>query len=160
MRAASDPSTHTHFTREVGHTESVYEPRARLSGSFYEPIRGYDLSAWRNQISFEHRNMSTPLTPVHNVGSSRAAHGASYQDSFVQPRDCYQAPHPSLSQNTTHIMPIYRRQSSPSRHSAVDPDKFDPKAMEWPDYIAYFEQVAIWNNWSESEKAQRLILCL
>ena len=37
-----------------------------------------------------------------------------------------------------------------------EPDTFDGKKIEWPDYIAHFEQVALWNQWTKAEKALRL----
>ena len=40
------------------------------------------------------------------------------------------------------------------------PDKFDGKSVDWKDYIIHFEQVAIWNNWSDQEKAQQLAISL
>lgn len=32
--------------------------------------------------------------------------------------------------------------------------------MEWADYVCHFEQVSIWNKWSESEKAAQLAMSL
>ena len=31
---------------------------------------------------------------------------------------------------------------------------------DFKDYILHFEQVAIWNKWSDTEKAQQLVMCL
>ncbi|KAK3590793.1 hypothetical protein CHS0354_038731 [Potamilus streckersoni] len=41
-----------------------------------------------------------------------------------------------------------------------EPDKFDGKNVEWQDYIVHFEQVAYWNNWNKSERAQQLAMSL
>ncbi|CAC5414606.1 unnamed protein product [Mytilus coruscus] len=41
-----------------------------------------------------------------------------------------------------------------------DPDTYDGKHAEWPDYICHFEQVALWNQWSEYEMASQLAMCL
>jgi hypothetical protein len=41
-----------------------------------------------------------------------------------------------------------------------EPDKFDGKTVEWPDYLRHFEQVALWNRWSEAEKAMQLAMSL
>ncbi|VDI38301.1 Hypothetical predicted protein [Mytilus galloprovincialis] len=41
-----------------------------------------------------------------------------------------------------------------------DPDTYDGKHTEWPDYICHFEQVALWNRWSEDEMAAQLTMCL
>lgn len=40
------------------------------------------------------------------------------------------------------------------------PDKYDGKNVEWPDYLRHFEQVALWNRWSDSEKAIQLAMSL
>ena len=47
----------------------------------------------------------------------------------------------------------------PSRKQR-EPDKFDGKTLEWPDYYKHFETVAVWNGWSDSEKAMQLIMSL
>jgi hypothetical protein len=43
-------------------------------------------------------------------------------------------------------------------------DKFDGKTVECPDYmymyLRHFEQVALWNRWSEAEKAMQLAMSL
>ena len=41
-----------------------------------------------------------------------------------------------------------------------EPDLFDGNKVEWTDYICHFEQVAIWNQWSETEKAAQLAMSL
>ncbi|CAC5411257.1 unnamed protein product [Mytilus coruscus] len=41
-----------------------------------------------------------------------------------------------------------------------DPDTYDGKHAEWPDYICHFEHVALWNQWSEYEMASQLAMCL
>ncbi|CAC5361832.1 unnamed protein product [Mytilus coruscus] len=41
-----------------------------------------------------------------------------------------------------------------------DPDTYDGKHTEWPDYICHFEQVALWSRWSEDEMAAQLTICL
>lgn len=41
-----------------------------------------------------------------------------------------------------------------------EPDKFDGKSVEWQDYEKHFEQVALWNGWSEREKATQLVMSL
>jgi hypothetical protein len=41
-----------------------------------------------------------------------------------------------------------------------EPDKFDGENVEWPDYLRHFEQVAVWNRWSESEKTLQLTMSL
>ncbi|XP_069109077.1 uncharacterized protein [Argopecten irradians] len=35
------------------------------------------------------------------------------------------------------------------------PDTFDGKTTDWQDYLVHFEQVAAWNGWSDTEKAQQ-----
>ena len=41
-----------------------------------------------------------------------------------------------------------------------EPDKFDGKSVEIPDYLVHFEQVAAWNNWGYDEKGLQLSMCL
>lgn len=41
-----------------------------------------------------------------------------------------------------------------------DPDTYDGKHAEWPDNICHFEQVALWNKWSEYEMASQWAMCL
>lgn len=41
-----------------------------------------------------------------------------------------------------------------------DPDTYDGKHVEWLDYICHFEQVALWNCWSENEMAAQLAMSL
>lgn len=41
-----------------------------------------------------------------------------------------------------------------------DPDTYDGKNVEWLDYICHFEQVALWNCWSENEMAAQLAMSL
>lgn len=41
-----------------------------------------------------------------------------------------------------------------------EPDRYDGKHVEWPDYLRHFEQVALWNRWSDSEKAIQLAMSL
>ena len=48
---------------------------------------------------------------------------------------------------------------TPSRKEK-EPDIFNGSKTEWVDYIVHFEQVAAWNRWSDSEKAQQLSMCL
>ena len=40
-----------------------------------------------------------------------------------------------------------------------EPQTYDGTS-DFTDYILHFEQVAIWNKWSDIEKAQQLIMCL
>lgn len=49
---------------------------------------------------------------------------------------------------------------SMQRTHDVKPDKFDGKTIEWNDYIVHFEQVALLNNWSDSQKASMLCINL
>ncbi|CAC5402139.1 unnamed protein product [Mytilus coruscus] len=41
-----------------------------------------------------------------------------------------------------------------------DPDTYNGMNVEWPDYICRFEQVAMWNEWTDQEKAAQLSICL
>lgn len=54
--------------------------------------------------------------------------------------------------NPTSMMQMKRKQK--------DPAHFDGKNVEWPSYLAHFEQVAGWNGWGNSEKAAQLSLSL
>jgi len=44
----------------------------------------------------------------------------------------------------------------------MDPDTYDGKYVEGPDYIpvCHFEKVAYWNVWSKEEMATQLSMCL
>ena len=41
-----------------------------------------------------------------------------------------------------------------------EPDKFDGDKVEWADFIAHFNVVARWNDWTYSEKGLQLATCL
>ena len=41
-----------------------------------------------------------------------------------------------------------------------EPDKFDGNQVEWDDFLAHFEAVAQWNNWTYEEKGLQLRTCL
>lgn len=41
-----------------------------------------------------------------------------------------------------------------------EPDLFTRENIEWTDYICHFEQVSMWNNWSENEKAAQFTMSL
>ncbi|CAC5405106.1 unnamed protein product [Mytilus coruscus] len=41
-----------------------------------------------------------------------------------------------------------------------DPDTYDGKHTKWPYKMCHFEQVALWNRWSEDEMAAQLTMCL
>ncbi|MES9903136.1 MAG: hypothetical protein ABW168_10735 [Sedimenticola sp.] len=51
-------------------------------------------------------------------------------------------------------------QTSKTIRQAKEPDKFDGKSIEWKYYLVHFEQVAMWNQWSGTEKAQQLAMSL
>lgn len=142
-----------------GFTGSEYDPRLRTSGSFCDPTGIHEFSTDRKHVPFNSQHMFNSFPHENNRGSSRLAHGASLQDPFIQIRDCYPIPHSPQLHDTLNT-PLHRPQIQSPTHKAVEPDKFDPKTTDWPDYMAYFEHVASWNHWSESEKAQRLIMCL
>ena len=40
-----------------------------------------------------------------------------------------------------------------------EPQTYDGTS-DFKDYILHFEQVAVWNKWSDIEKAQQLVMCL
>lgn len=48
--------------------------------------------------------------------------------------------------------PLYRKPK--------EPDTFDGKSTDWPDYIVQFEKVAAWNYWDIFESAQQLVMSL
>ena len=58
----------------------------------------------------------------------------------------------SAFQNSQKLQRKFRKQK--------DPDTYDGKNVEWPDYICHFEQVGLWNGWSENEMAAQLAMCL
>ena len=41
-----------------------------------------------------------------------------------------------------------------------EPDKFEGDKVEWADFIAHFEMVARWNDWTYTEKGLQLATCL
>ena len=47
-----------------------------------------------------------------------------------------------------------------SRRKEKEPDTYCGTKTEWQDHICHFEQVALWNGWTESEKASQLAICL
>ncbi|CAC5369330.1 unnamed protein product [Mytilus coruscus] len=50
--------------------------------------------------------------------------------------------------------------SSRYKRKEKDPDTYNGINVEWPDYICHFEQVAMWNEWTDQEKAAQLSICL
>lgn len=50
--------------------------------------------------------------------------------------------------------------SARSKRKEKEPDHYDGVRVEWPDYICHFEQVALWNQWSEQEKVSQLAMGL
>ena len=46
------------------------------------------------------------------------------------------------------------------RRKQKEPDKFDGDKVEWADFIAHFNVVACWNDWTYSEKGLQLATCL
>ena len=41
-----------------------------------------------------------------------------------------------------------------------EPDIYNGENVEWPDYVCHFEQVSLWNEWTDGEKATQLAMCL
>lgn len=41
-----------------------------------------------------------------------------------------------------------------------EPDVYNADNTEWPDYLCHFEQVAMWNEWTDAEKATQLSMSL
>lgn len=41
-----------------------------------------------------------------------------------------------------------------------EPDVYNGDNVEWPDYVCHFEQVSLWNEWTDYEKATQLAMCL
>ena len=41
-----------------------------------------------------------------------------------------------------------------------EPDKFEGDKVEWADFIAHFDMVARWNDWTYMEKGLQLAACL
>ena len=41
-----------------------------------------------------------------------------------------------------------------------EPDKFEGDKVEWADFIAHFDMVARWNDWTYTEKGLQLTTCL
>ena len=51
-------------------------------------------------------------------------------------------------------------QSDRQKRKFKEPDVYNGENVEWPDYLCHFEQVAFWNQWSDSEKAIQLAMSL
>lgn len=50
---------------------------------------------------------------------------------------------------------------SASKNKMLEPETFDgTSSAEWSEYIIHFEQIAEWNNWSDSQKAKMLSIKL
>ncbi|MEW8341708.1 MAG: hypothetical protein AB2708_17830, partial [Candidatus Thiodiazotropha taylori] len=60
--------------------------------------------------------------------------------------------------------PVYNTYAQQTGHitkrKEKEPDKFDGRNVEYRDFIAHFETVALWNKWDQTEKAQQLAMCL
>lgn len=41
-----------------------------------------------------------------------------------------------------------------------EPDVYNGASTEWPDYLCHFEQVSLWNGWTDSEKVTQLAMSL
>ncbi|CAC5403497.1 unnamed protein product [Mytilus coruscus] len=113
----------------------------------------------RQQDAVNYDNISTPVS--HGIFGSK--HNLTFVDS---PRD-----YPLLDQsyitnvedrngqNDNTLMHTHQRRDKQYKKQK-DPDTYDGKHAEWPDYICHFEQVALWNQWSEYEMASQLAMCL
>jgi hypothetical protein len=67
----------------------------------------------------------------------------------------------SLRQNhSTQDQDRMSKQTPHSMRKAKEPEKFDGQSTDWQDYFVHFENVARWNNWSNIEKAQQLVMSL
>ena len=73
------------------------------------------------------------------------------QGSLVRPtqKDNVDSPHVA----TANLGNCFRRKQK-------EPDKFDGDKVEWADFIAHFNVVARWNDWTYSEKGLQLATCL
>ena len=74
----------------------------------------------------------------------------------------YQTPAPgnNLTVSSTSILPVNTGNSQAIKRKEKEPDKFHGRNIEWRDYIVHFEQMSSWNNWSPTEKAQKLAMSL
>ena len=66
----------------------------------------------------------------------------------------------SNAESNPTLVPHSQQPKQDVKNKQIDPDKFDGRAVEWRDYIVHFEQVSTWNGWSDSEKAQQLVISL
>ena len=134
----------------------------------------------RNESNYELRYMSGTSRNFEESQTSNRGEGSNY------PAYSYtHEPHSSDSQTHpayTHDDSIYRRvrfsdssnqwpyrdqssQGAPANSCLMmerkpkEPQTYDGTS-DFKDYILHFEQVAIWNKWSDIEKAQQLVMCL
>ena len=68
--------------------------------------------------------------------------------------------HPRIQQPSYSTITHATHNDNITKSKQKDPDKFDGKSIEWRDYIVHFEKVAMWNNWSDTDKAQQLAMSL
>ena len=66
--------------------------------------------------------------------------------------------HPRVQQPSYSTITHASHNDNITKRKQKDPDKFDGKSIEWRDYIVHFEKVAMWNNWSDTDKAQQLAM--
>ncbi|CAC5419775.1 unnamed protein product [Mytilus coruscus] len=110
-----------------------------------------------------HVNTSTPMY-VNPPGFDNRQEGYNpYLDTgaYYTPRniELYPNVQPHMS-NPAIVMPQPQLSRVAPARKEKEPDIFNGSKTEWVDYIVHFEQVATWNRWSDSEKAQQLSMCL
>lgn len=106
-----------------------------------------------NQRWLFHTELTT-FSHMINRGFPRntEASGVKSIHSLIHSTPCFQPKAESPEICSQNQFNVYRK--------AREPDKYDCTNVEWPDYSRHFEQVTLWNRWSDSEKAIKLAISL
>lgn len=115
-----------------------------------QKTRNYFKSTWVVPCSWD----STTFSHMINRSYPRNAEASSVKSihSPIHSTPCFQPKTESTEICSQNQFNVFRK--------AREPDKYDGTNVELPDYSRPFEQVTLWNRWSDSEKAIKLAISL
>ena len=176
---------HTGLGSNIFHERTNSSDVENISNSNPCRNRSNSIQDCRNELNYESRytsgtsrNFEESQTSNRGEGSNYPAyaythepHSSDYCQTHPSYTDCnssYRRVRLSDSSDDFQNQRPYRDQSSqdtPANSSLMmdrkpkEPQTYDGTS-DFKDYILHFEQVAIWNKWTDTEKAQQLVMCL
>ena len=151
------PMYHTHKSGQTTLMQSNTVP----NNMTFETLQPRNAHSLRMDTAIDHR----PQTQYSIINPTMSDCGPTYTARLNN--HAYESTpiaHPqnmSLRQNhSTQDQDRMSKQTPHSMRKAKEPEKFDGQSTDWQDYFVQFENVARWNNWSNIEKAQQLVMSL